>query len=190
MESLSILKGVHMSYLNINVGVSSIIDKLPNKLILEHTTQFDPTLEQLNSAGYREIISVDQPEEGYRVGEYGFEELSGSTCKLTIISQINIAEEEAEKEAQRIEAERLRQLNKPLALKKVENNFLLFCEMLTGSRNKLGFEEITTILNNMLVSDPNTAIVLSLKMLGINSEGLREGGNLWWDDAKYHEELE
>ena len=179
-----------MSYLNINTGISSIQDRLPNKIFAPDKTITDPTLDQCNEYGWREIVSIDQPEEGYRVGEYGFEILSNSNCKLTIISQINIAEEEAEKEAQRIEAERLRQLNKPLALKKVENNFLLFCEMLTGSRNKLGFEEITTILNNMLVSDPNTAIVLSLKMLGINSEGLREGGNLWWDDAKYHEELE
>lgn len=179
-----------MSYLNINIGVSSIIEVLPNKLFLEHSTVFDPTIEQLNEAGYREIVSVDQPEPGFRVREYGFEVLSNSTCKLIIIPpQINIAEEEAEKEAQRIEAERLRQLNKPLALKKVENNFLLFCELLTGSKDKLGFEAITTILNNMLLTDPNTAIVLSIKMLGINSEGIREGGNLWWDDISWHSEI-
>ena len=53
----------------------------------------------------------------------------------------------------------------------------------------LGFDAITEILNNLLVTDPNTAVVLSLKMLGLDAEGKREGGNLYWDDIIFHEDI-
>jgi len=95
-------------------------------------------------------------------------------------------EEKAERDA---EKERVRQAAKSLALKTVENNFLLFCEILTGSKDKLGFAQLEAILNAMLVTDPNNAIVLSVRLLAIDAEGKREGGNIWWDDVCWHPEL-
>ena len=45
--------------------------------------------------GWRKITSIDEPATGYRVGTYGIQELDGLTCKLTVATITNIAEEAA-----------------------------------------------------------------------------------------------
>ena len=87
--------------------------------------------------------------------------------------------------------ENRRQLNKPLVLKIVENKFLMFCDLLTQGTNhtKLGFDQLGNILEVMLNSDPNRSIVLSVKLLAIDAEAKREGGNLWWDDCTWHSDI-
>lgn len=81
------------------------------------------------------------------------------------------------------------QLNKSLKLKTVENNFLLLCEQLLGSRNKASFDDLNTALTTLLSIDQGTAIVLSLKLLAIDAEAKREGGLNWWDTAEFHEDI-
>lgn len=79
-----------------------------------------------------------------------------------------------------------RQAAKSLTLREVEQNFMNLCAQL-GSQEKLGFSEISAILDDM--EDRNAAIVLSLKLLAIDAEGKREGGLNWWDDCAVHPEL-
>jgi hypothetical protein len=88
-------------------------------------------------------------------------------------------------------SEEQRQLNKSLALKSVENKFLSFCDLLSQSNThtKLGFDQLQPILEGMMGSDPNTAIVLSVKLLAIDAEGKREGDNHWWDDCTWHPDI-
>ena len=95
----------------------------------------------------------------------------------------------AEAQAAAARAEIDRQLNKPLALKKAENNFFSMCYVLFSSMEKRGFSDITTALDAMKITDPQTAMVLSIQLLGIDAEAKREGGLQWWDDAVYHPEI-
>ena len=84
-------------------------------------------------------------------------------------------------------AEAARQAAKSDALKAVENNFYTLCAAL-GLAGKPTFAEINAALTAMQSSDPDTAVVLSLKLLAIDAEGKREGGLEWWDDAATHAE--
>ena len=93
-------------------------------------------------------------------------------------------------EAQAAEAaEAARQMAKPMALKRAENNFFALCFALFGDMEKRGFAAITDKLDAMKATDAQTAIVLSIQLLGIDAEAKREGGLAWWDDATYHEEV-
>ncbi|MFA6063944.1 MAG: hypothetical protein WC736_15255 [Gallionella sp.] len=80
-----------------------------------------------------------------------------------------------------------KQAAKPAELKQCENNFLLLCEQLTGKRDKVGFDTLRTIIEAMLQTDPQTAMVLSLKLLSIDAEGKRFSAT-WWDSCAWHNE--
>lgn len=88
-----------------------------------------------------------------------------------------------------IVAEESMQNNKPLALKKAENNFLLMCDLLTGSteHNKVGFADLNTIIE--AISDDGTKLMTAVKLLAIDAECKREGGLLWWDTCKWHNDI-
>jgi len=84
--------------------------------------------------------------------------------------------------------EAARQDAKSLSLKKVENNFLLMCDQLSGTttHKKLGFDAIKIIINSLPVEQQ---IIPSLQLLAIDAEAKREGGNLWWDDCTWHPDI-
>jgi hypothetical protein len=87
------------------------------------------------------------------------------------------------------DAEAARQAAKPEALKTAENNFFGLCHAIFGDYQKRGFAELQAALDAILTTDPNTATVLSIKLLAIDAECKREGGLLWFDDAAIHPEL-
>jgi hypothetical protein len=72
-----------------------------------------------------------------------------------------------------------------------ENEYLTMCDQLTGgtSKTKLGFAELQTIITAMQATDPQTAMVLALKLLTLNAALVRTGGVMWWDDCKWHPEV-
>ena len=81
-----------------NVITGQMDCQLPNPL----GSTFNPTLEQYYAAGYRTRVSVDQPADGFRVTAYAPQDIDGATCKLVIVQQVNIAEEEAAAAAARL----------------------------------------------------------------------------------------
>lgn len=78
---------------------------------------------------------------------------------------------------------------KCLELKQVENSFLQICEQLTGSKNKLGFSELQSNIENLMLINQQEAITLSIKLLTIDASGIRYGGTLWWDDISWHSDI-
>ena len=91
-----------------------------------------------------------------------------------------------EVEAMRILKEQIRQNEKPDSLKSVENNFYDLCFALFGDFNKRGFNEIRVRISAIQSQNPMQAIDFALKLLAIDAEGKREGGDKWWDDAIRH----
>jgi len=81
------------------------------------------------------------------------------------------------------------QSKKPYKLKVVENKFIDYCEQLTGLKEKASFDQLNTIITQMLETDPNTATVLSLNLLAIDAEAKREGGLEWWDTCDWHDDI-
>ena len=78
---------------------------------------------------------------------------------------------------------------KPAALKAVENRFLAMCDQLTQAttHNKLGFDIIEQLIKS--IPDQATQFYLSAQLLAIDAEAKREGGNLWWDDCAWHQDI-
>jgi len=56
----------------------------------------------------------------------------------------------------------------------------------TTSHTKLSFTQIKVIIEAMPVEQQP---LVSIKLLAIDAELKREGGNLWWDDCIWHPEL-
>jgi hypothetical protein len=184
-----------MNYININTQQTEI----PSTVGITKGVTWDNSQEMLKELGWRIRPELPPVEEGYERLSVVYVEGDGTTASAqytdTLI-QDRLNAEEAARQAlaaqqaqQAIIDEQNRQLNKPLELKKTENNFLLICEQLSGNRNKLGFEELNTIIEGLLVSDQNTAVVLSIKLLSLDAAGKRLGGNLWWDDCVWHEDI-
>lgn len=69
-----------MKYANVNT--KQITDALPTQI----GATWNPTLEQLQAAGWREVKSVGIPPEGCSVTAYDVVELSSSDCELTVLS--------------------------------------------------------------------------------------------------------
>ena len=80
-------------------------------------------------------------------------------------------------------------IEKSLELKTAENNYLLICEQLTGNKNKLGSAELDSILMQLMTTNQNTAILLTLKLLEVDALGKREGGLKWWDNIEWHQDI-
>lgn len=79
-----------MNYANINTNQMNVPrTSLPNPL----NATWNPTIDQYYENGWREQLSIDQPESGWAVTKYAIQELSSTTCKLIIAEQYNIAEE-------------------------------------------------------------------------------------------------
>ena len=97
--------------------------------------------------------------------------------------------------AQALSAEAARQAAKPAARKAYENEFFAFVRLVLAAAGdpradddptpKLGFEELTPMIEGIQATDPMTAINLTLKGLSIDS-ALKRYDATWWDGAAEH----
>lgn len=74
-------------------------------------------------------------------------------------------------------------------LKAAENKFFDLCFAIYGDRTKRGFDELNTAIEALTATDQNAATALAIRLLAVDAECKREGGNQWWDTAAYHEEI-
>lgn len=74
-------------------------------------------------------------------------------------------------------------------LKSAENKFFDLCFAIYGDRTKRGFDELNTAIEALTATDQNAATALAIRLLAVDAECKREGGNQWWDTAAYHEEI-
>lgn len=162
---------------------------VPCKIGGAYNITWENSTDLLKSLGWRIEPILPVPETGYeRLTITYVEGDDGVTAKAIYTDTLIQDRLEAEAEQVRL-AEEARQNNKSQALKETENKFLLICEQITGSKTKLGFDEVEVILTNLMATDQNTAVVLSIKLLGIDAAGKRCGGNLWWDDIEWHDDI-
>ena len=89
-----------------NIITEEITDTLPKQI----GATWNPTFEQLAAIGWRDVVSVDEPDVGYRLVKRGIMELSPTTCKLTVAASVSIADEQSAQAAM-IEADRQWQAN-------------------------------------------------------------------------------
>lgn len=82
-----------MKFANINTG--QIVDSLSTILELPGRTITGATIREWQQLGWREIVQVEEPAAGYRAGTYNIVEIDALTCRLTIATSINIADEQA-----------------------------------------------------------------------------------------------
>ncbi len=88
------------------------------------------------------------------------------------------------------------QASKPAARKAYENEFFAFVRLVLAAAGdprasetptpKLGFDELTPMIEGIQAADPMAAINLTLKGLSIDS-ALKRYDSMWWDDAVEHE---
>jgi len=91
--------------------------------------------------------------------------------------------------------ELVRQAAKPLERKVLENNFYVLVQQILVAASdpradepttpKLGFDEITAVIEVIQAADPLTAITFSVKLLSIDA-ALKRYNTLWWEDAVQH----
>ena len=144
-----------------------------------------PTEAQLIAAGWRHEPAIPAVEEGYSRQSIGLVEGDGRTGTWQIVDRLT-SEIEAEAAAAQAQAEIDRQAAKSDALKHTETAYLTVCQQLTGSRAKLGFAELEAIIGQLMATDKETAVALTLKLLTLDAAGKREGGLQWWDDIYDH----
>jgi hypothetical protein len=147
-----------------------------------------PNDETLIARGWRYEPEVPPIAEGYTRLSIRLAEGDGRTGAWVVADRLT-TEIEAEKAAAEAQAETERQAAKSDALKGAENAYLTICQQLTGKRNKLGFAELEAIITGLMATDPNTAVALTLRLLTVDAAGKREGGNKWWDDISWHQEV-
>jgi hypothetical protein len=82
-------------YLDINIGLVSRRMGFPNKIITDIGVTYDPTLEQCESIGYREIEEIDPPPEGMTATAWEVVEMDSHTCHIVCTAWIDpVAEAE------------------------------------------------------------------------------------------------
>ena len=77
-----------------NITTHEIVDVLPSIIQTPSGVTHNPTWDQLATIGWRKVTEIQQPSEGCRVVEYGVIEIDGTNCRLTVVKEVNIAEEE------------------------------------------------------------------------------------------------
>lgn len=93
-----------MKFANILTG--EIRDVLPSTLALANETIQNATIEHYKSLGWRRVLSVAAPTSGYRVTAYNVVEVDGTTCNLTVKTEVNIAQEASSAAAAQIAADK------------------------------------------------------------------------------------
>lgn len=95
-----------MNFANINTGEIRI--NLDPVLELQGRTITGATLADYQALGWRKVVAVDAPATGYRVTSYGVQAIDATTCKLTVASSVNIADEQAAQAAAELAAQKAR----------------------------------------------------------------------------------
>ena len=142
---------------------------------------YNPDRATLLANGWREEPPVPPVADGYTRVSQRLVEGDGETGQWEIVDRLT-ADIDAE-------AEQCRQVSKSIELKTAENQFLLVCQQLTGSKANLGFADLEARVTALMASDPQTATALSLRLLTLDAAGKREGGLRWWDDIAWHSEI-
>ena len=80
------------------------------------------------------------------------------------------------------------QLNKSNELKDLENQFLLFCDQVTGTtaHAKLSIAQLSAI--GATITDLNTKLALTVQLLSLDAQGKTYGGLDWWQSCTWHPE--
>ena len=89
-----------------NIHTGEIKTALPTVLALEGKTITGADITHWAALGWRRVVEVEQPAEGYRAAGYNVVEVDGLTCQLTLTGSINIADEQAAAAAAQIEADK------------------------------------------------------------------------------------
>lgn len=79
-----------------NINTQAITENLSKDMPInvQHATP-EQIWEQRRSEGWRRVIEEIPADDGYRITSQGVEELSGETCRITRLTQANIADEAA-----------------------------------------------------------------------------------------------
>lgn len=173
-----------MNYININTQETVIPSRIGNR----DNVTWENSLDLLIGLGWRIQPVLPLVMEGFE--RLSITYIDGYDNIATAIYTDTLIQDRLDKEeAERIAAEEQRQLNKSLALKQTENAFLLLCEQLIGSKTKQGFDELNTVIKQLMSTNPSLAIQLSIELLSVDAAGKRCGGLLWWDDVIWHQEI-
>ena len=125
------------------------------------------TLADWQGDGWRNYLGRETPAPDMHVLSWKIQD-DGTDARYLIDQQITEEEwqQQQAEEAARQEAER--QAAKPLKLKTCENNFLIWCDTLTGgtSHTKLGFDEIKAIIATL---QPEQQVMLAAQLQAVNS---------------------
>jgi hypothetical protein len=78
-----------------NIITNEITEALSSTMVDGDQTITGADITHWAKAGWRKIVTIDEPATGYRVGTYGIEEIDGLTCKLTVATSVNLAVETA-----------------------------------------------------------------------------------------------
>jgi hypothetical protein len=78
-----------------NIITNNIVEALPSVMVDGDQTITGADITHWAKRGWRKIVTIDSPATGYRVGTYGIEAIDGLTCKLTVATSINLADEAA-----------------------------------------------------------------------------------------------
>ena len=148
----------------------------------------NPTFEQCIPFGYRAIPVLPPVADGYERSGITWQDGDGTNAVAIYHDQL-IADRLAREAAQAATNEVIRQSAKSLELKATENSYLMVCQQLSGSRTKLGFADLEARITALMATDKDTAVALTLKLLTLDASGKREGGNKWWDDIAWHQEI-
>ena len=147
----------------------------------------------LHSASYAGQVVIRSVPDTLNVGELWHWAVPGIDAPESLPTD---AEAEAVLTARALNSEAARQDAKPATLKALENDFFAFVRLvLTAAGDpraadtptpKLGFEELTPMIEGIQAADPMAAVGLTLKGLSIDS-ALKRYSPVWWDDAAEHE---
>jgi len=105
---------------------------------------------------------------------------------LTVTNGVVVAKSVEEIEQIKVADEVEMQAAKSVELKALENEFYELCNQLFGDYGKRGFVEIRAKVEQLQATDPMLAVTMSLRLLAIDAEARREGGDKWWDTAIRH----
>ena len=81
------------------------------------------------------------------------------------------------------------QASKSDVVKACENKFLMVCEQLTGSRDKLGFDELGLLVGEVGQTNFVAGQMLFNNLTYINQYLLRESSPQWWDTCVWHSDV-
>ena len=183
------------NYININTQETEI----PNTVGAAKGVTWDNSQDVLKDLGWRIKPELPPTLEGFERLSVTYTEGDGTTAQAiytdTLIQdrldveeseRVALAEQQA---AQNIIDEQNKQLKKSDDLKKAENEYILFCDLVTGSNNHvaLGIPELEAI--GVSITDELTALKLQLALLKINAKCVLYGGVKWWDTCTWHPEV-